>query len=87
MVQIDKLPKDAEQEKTFFKNFGHCDAGAGGNIAAIDVKDGKIIRVRPMRLDWKYKPEEFNAWQVIRALNLMAERLHSHPWQLVCNLH
>ena len=34
------------------------------NTAMVDVKDGKIIRIRPLHYDWKYKPEEFNPWRI-----------------------
>ncbi len=30
----------------------------------VDVKDGKIIRIRPFRFDAKYKPEEFRPWKI-----------------------
>ena len=28
------------------------------------VKDGKIIRIRPMHYDWKYKKEDLNPWKM-----------------------
>ena len=37
---------------------------AGSNAAAVDVKDGKIVRIRPLHFDWKYKPEEMNPWKI-----------------------
>ena len=31
----------------------------------VDVKDGKIIRIRPMHYDWKYDPEKvMNPWKM-----------------------
>jgi molybdopterin guanine dinucleotide-containing S/N-oxide reductase-like protein len=36
----------------------------GSNTSAIDVKDGKIVRIRPLHFNWKYKPEEYNAWKL-----------------------
>ncbi|MFC1902185.1 molybdopterin-dependent oxidoreductase [Chloroflexota bacterium] len=32
--------------------------------AAIDVKNGKIVRIRPLHLDWKYAKKEFNPWKI-----------------------
>jgi trimethylamine-N-oxide reductase (cytochrome c) len=29
----------------------------------VDVKDGKIVRVRPFRYDWKYKREDVKTWK------------------------
>lgn len=63
MVERNKLGKEAE-EKTIVKGLGFCAYGADGNASAIDVKDGKIIRIRPLHYDWKYKPEEFGPWKI-----------------------
>ena len=59
-----KLRKEAEEEKTFIKGLGFCSFGIGSNPAAIDVKNGKISRIRPLRYDWKYRPEAFNPWKI-----------------------
>ena len=32
--------------------------------AAVDVKDGRIIRIRPLHYDWKYRPEQFKPWKI-----------------------
>ena len=37
---------------------------ADANASVIDVKNGKIIRIRPLHYDWKYKPEEFGPWKI-----------------------
>ena len=31
---------------------------------AVDVKDGKVIRIRPLQFDSKYDPATFNAWKI-----------------------
>jgi molybdopterin guanine dinucleotide-containing S/N-oxide reductase-like protein len=61
----DKVVSSETQEKTFIKGLGFCGnmPYAGSNAAAVDVKDGKIIRIRPFHFDWKYKPEDMNYWQ------------------------
>jgi molybdopterin guanine dinucleotide-containing S/N-oxide reductase-like protein len=49
---------------TAYRDLGHC---IGSNAAAVDVKDGKIIRIRPLHYDLKYDPEIFNpgeAWKL-----------------------
>ncbi len=51
-------------EKTFIKSTDLSSGSKHSHLAFIDVKDGKIIRTRPFRYDWKYKPEEFNAWKI-----------------------
>lgn len=34
-----------------------------GNTSVVDVKDGKIIRIRPLHFDWKYDEKQYNAWK------------------------
>ncbi|MFC1869398.1 molybdopterin-dependent oxidoreductase [Thermodesulfobacteriota bacterium] len=60
----DKKAGEATEEKTIVKGLGFCSYTTDGNAAAIDVKDGKIIRIRPLHYDWKYKPEEFSPWKI-----------------------
>jgi molybdopterin guanine dinucleotide-containing S/N-oxide reductase-like protein len=38
----------------------------GGGEALVDVKDGKILRIRPFIYDWKYPKESLNPWKVTR---------------------
>ena len=33
-------------------------------MTAVDVKDGKILRLKPFHFDWKYKSEDMNPWKV-----------------------
>jgi molybdopterin guanine dinucleotide-containing S/N-oxide reductase-like protein len=56
----------ASEEKTYIKGLGFCgnEPLAGSNAAAVDVKDGKIIRIRPLHFNWKYKPEDINPWKI-----------------------
>jgi anaerobic selenocysteine-containing dehydrogenase len=51
-------------EKTVIKGTGFSAFGFNANVAAVDVKDGKIIRIRPFHYDWKYDPAEFNPWKL-----------------------
>ena len=53
-----------EGEKSFVKGFGLCSFGAGGNPGIVDIEKGRIIRIKPLHYDWKYRPEEFNPWQM-----------------------
>ena len=59
-----KPGKEAREEKTVVKGLGLSGNTIGANTAAIDVKDGRIIRIRPLRYDWKYQSEEFNPWKI-----------------------
>ncbi len=38
--------------------------GSCGCPAVVDVKDGKVVRIRPLRYDSKYDSKEFNPWKL-----------------------
>lgn len=44
-----------EPEKTIVR--GIAFGGTGGEPSAVDSKNGKIVRIRPLRWDWKYDKE------------------------------
>jgi molybdopterin guanine dinucleotide-containing S/N-oxide reductase-like protein len=50
-------------EKTVIK--GACFSSFGDNSTAtcVDVKDDRIVRIRPLHWDWKYDPQDFNPWK------------------------
>ena len=53
-----------ETEKTVTKNFSFCAHSSGSNVSRVDVKNGRIVRIRPLHYDEKYQPEEFKPWQL-----------------------
>jgi anaerobic selenocysteine-containing dehydrogenase len=38
--------------------------GPNANSSVADVKNGKIVRVRPLHFDWKYDPKDYNPWKM-----------------------
>lgn len=54
------------EENTFIKGLGFCGVEplSGSNAASIDVKDGKIIRIRPFHFNWRYRAEDMNPWKL-----------------------
>ena len=46
-----------EPDETFVEGLSFHGLG-GFCAAAVDVKNGRILRIRPLHYDWKYKPEE-----------------------------
>lgn len=50
--------------RTYYKNLGLCSFAFGSNSAEIDVKDGKILRIRPLRYNRKYKTEQLRPWKI-----------------------
>jgi trimethylamine-N-oxide reductase (cytochrome c) len=51
--------------KTLIRDISFCGVPENGsNASMVDVRDGKILRIRPMRYDWKYDPQkDMNPWK------------------------
>src|SRR3989304_6022297 len=60
-----KATKNAGVE-TRVRSIGYLGIPGGGVAGAVDVKDGKILRIRPLHYEWKFKWEDMNPWQVKR---------------------
>src|SRR3989339_32578 len=54
------------KDKTVLRSLGLGGYFGGGAEGMVDVKDGKIVRVRPMRYGWKYKKEDVRQWKMSR---------------------
>ncbi len=68
--QSKRLPKEKKSTlnvsgKTLIRDISFCGVPENGsNASMVDVKDGKIIRIRPMHYDWKYDPKDMNPWKM-----------------------
>ena len=62
----DRAKNSKSGEKTLIHNFSFSGVGSNGsNVSMVDVKDDKIVRIRPLHLDWKYDLEkEVNPWKL-----------------------
>ncbi len=59
------VPPTVDGEKTLVRDISFCGAPEGGsNASMVDVKDGKIVRIRPMHYLWKYKEKDLNPWKM-----------------------
>jgi molybdopterin guanine dinucleotide-containing S/N-oxide reductase-like protein len=58
------LKSETTMEKSYVKDISWCGESYGSNASVVDVKNGKIIRIRPLHYDWKYDPKEFNPWKI-----------------------
>jgi anaerobic selenocysteine-containing dehydrogenase len=38
--------------------------GPNANSSVVDVKNGKIVRIRPLHFDWQYDKKDFNPWKM-----------------------
>jgi trimethylamine-N-oxide reductase (cytochrome c) len=56
--------KPQDSEKTVIKSLSQCSFTRNGDPAAIDVKNGKILRIRPLHYDEKYTSEELAPWRI-----------------------
>ena len=57
-------------DRTVIKSLALGGLLGGGGECFVDVKDGKVLRVRPFRYDWKYDREKLNAWKIeMRTIN------------------
>ena len=51
-------------EKTVFRSLSLAGLDRGGAPCAVDVKSGKIVRVRPLHYDSKFDKKQFNLWKI-----------------------
>ncbi len=51
-------------DKTVIKSLALMGFGKSGHISAIDVKDGKIVRIRPLHFDYQYPIEKVGLWEM-----------------------
>ena len=53
-----------DEMKSCVKGIGFCSVGADANSSIIDVQNGRMVRIRPLHYDWKYKPSQFKPWKI-----------------------
>jgi molybdopterin guanine dinucleotide-containing S/N-oxide reductase-like protein len=68
-----------EPGKTVIKALCLAGTQGGGALCAIDVKDGKPVRVRPLHYDWRYDPKDFKTWKIQRNGKTLQPILKSVP--------
>jgi molybdopterin guanine dinucleotide-containing S/N-oxide reductase-like protein len=52
-------------EGSVIKGIGFIASGSGdANTCVIDVKNGKVLRIRPLHFDWKYTKEDIAPWKM-----------------------
>jgi molybdopterin guanine dinucleotide-containing S/N-oxide reductase-like protein len=67
------------KEETYCRTLSLMGIMGGGAEGVVDVKDGKIIRVRPLHYDWKYKRDELNPWKIERNGATLEPNMKSLP--------
>lgn len=69
----------ARQERTVIKTVSLTSVGGGGCPAAVDAKDDRIVRIRPLHYDSKYDPATFIPWKCERDGKVFRPLLESLP--------
>lgn len=54
--------KSKVADKTVYKSMDFSGCGVTSNPCAVDVKDGRVVRVRPIHYDRYYTKEDLNYW-------------------------
>ena len=66
-------------DKSVIKCLGFCGFGMGANITEVDVKDGKVARIRPLHYDQLYTPEDLNYWKIEKDGHVLEPGMQSYP--------
>jgi anaerobic selenocysteine-containing dehydrogenase len=64
MAEKGKPGEKVKQKKSLIKGLSLMGFTRDGNISRVDVKNGKISRIRPLHFDWKYDRRKFNPWKI-----------------------
>ena len=64
MAKDSKKSTGSEVEKSCPIGIGFIGHFSDTNASVADVKNGKLVRIRPLHYDWKYKPEHFKPWKM-----------------------
>jgi anaerobic selenocysteine-containing dehydrogenase len=61
----EKMNKNIKiSSKSVLKSLGQCSFAGNSEPAIVDVKDGKIVRIRPFHYDAKYSKKDLNLWSI-----------------------
>ncbi|MBN1190339.1 MAG: molybdopterin-dependent oxidoreductase [Dehalococcoidales bacterium] len=58
------MAKKIPESKTVVKSFSQCSFTRNGDPASVDVKDGRIVRIRPLHYDEKYTRDQLAPWRI-----------------------
>ncbi|MBN1189570.1 MAG: molybdopterin-dependent oxidoreductase [Dehalococcoidales bacterium] len=65
MIEKAKPGMATGKMKSFLKGLGFMSSSSGdGNSSVVDVKNGRILRIRPLYYNWKYDTDQFNPWEM-----------------------
>jgi len=79
MFTGERIVVKERSEKTTIKSLGLGGIISGGAPCAVDYRDGKIVRIRPLHYDWKYDKKSFNPWKIQRNGKTLEPLIKSAP--------
>ena len=68
-----------EPDKTCLRTVGLSGLISGGAEGMVDVKGGKIVRIRPLHYDWKYNKKHLNPWKLTKNGKTLEPLMKSLP--------
>jgi trimethylamine-N-oxide reductase (cytochrome c) len=84
MPKKDKVKVNTKVDRTVVRALALGGLLGGCDPSCVDVKDGKIVRVRPMHFDWKFDRKSFNPWKFERDGKVLESNFKGmpSPWSL-----
>jgi trimethylamine-N-oxide reductase (cytochrome c) len=79
MTDKERRKVDVAPDKTVIKALSQGGLLGGTGEVMVDVKDGKILRIRPFQYDWKYDGESFRPWKLERNGHTLEPGMKSRP--------
>lgn len=73
------MAKIKTKDKTVLRTIALIGFSGGGAPGMVDVMDGKIVRVRPFRYDWKYNRDKIRTWKIKRNGKTLETKWKSAP--------
>ena len=70
---------DSSGEKCSVIGVGLAGLGPGGSSTITEVRDNRILRIRPLHYDWKYDKDQFNPWTMEAREKIFEPTLKSQP--------
>jgi trimethylamine-N-oxide reductase (cytochrome c) len=73
-----------QPDKTVIKSLSQCSFAVNGDPSQLDVKDGKIVRIRPLHYDSRYSKERIKPWKIEKNGQVLEPLMKSviAPYQL-----
>jgi len=64
MAEKGKSGMESGKENTFVKGLSLMGFTRDGNVSSVDIRNGKIVRIRPLHYDSQYDSKKFNPWKI-----------------------